>query len=1192
MGVVVLALFAPMAAEAASFTVTAPTTDTVQKSVDGTDTGTIQSGATLAVTGGSTSAIVSTGTSSGVVITNSGTVTSAYRGIETGGSIVGFTINNQVGALVNTVDNAFHLNSLAANGLVTINNSGTVTSSSRAIQFANNAIATATVQLNNSATGILRSTASDAIRAGGGTLIVDNSGLISAATRAISMEPTSLATATAFVITNRTGATITSADDTLRITGSAASAATTALNVQIDNAGTIQSTGSGQAFDFADLNSRNATVSIVNREGAVIRAAGNDAIRPGSGTISITNSGLIDATGSANRAINLNPADLASVQSLQVINNVGGVIQSQDDTVRISGTAGTTTTAIQILVDNAGIIRSTGTGAAGGQAIDFDGITSAASSVNIINRATGVISSADADAIRPGQNFTLTNYGQIIANAVAVPTDRPSADAIDLQTGHTGTVYNYGTISGAKSGTASDVGSNLTVYNYADGTITGRNGSGVGSGGNATVYNWGTITGAIDSTSLRGDGDGIDVDYVLTLTNYGLIQGTGAKGYDAGGRLNNSEGLAVGGGTFLNYGTIRGAGAGIVVNNDSNPDNSRGGSAAASIVNYAGGTIVGQNSYAIRMEAKTGTAIDNDSIVNYGTIIGNGTIADPNSIVLREDGTPDPGSVGTLNGVTYTGTGSARFIRGDGSAIQMGEGTDVLTNYGTIIGNTGRAVNMEGGNDTVNIMNGSRILGLVDGGAGTDTLNYNKVGLGEANRAALMAGQTVNIGGTLYTSFEVVNANAPSFSALAGANSKGIAALFDNLPLNATGLGVVDMLDRVASTGDVGAALSQLTPGSYQSLGRIGMNNVQQTTSLVGQHLTQNRINGLGTDVSGLGNALAMFDGGMFDRNVGGDRALAAVMSFPGSAGSSLAEAGWGTGVADAMAYAPINKAPALRPIAVTADHGFFVTSGASFAREGARADAPGFKANTVNVLAGYDQRISSNIVAGVFGGYAFTRADTDATGSNARIGTGTIGGYGTYQASTWFASLMGLYGFSDYTTSRIAVGTSNDAKFNGDHYAIRGTVGTDIRVSGWVVTPELGLQYMRVMTDGFTERGAATALVVGSDSSESLRSSVGARFAYDYAINGGVLTPELRFAWLHEFSDGIRGINASFADTTLPGSFVTSTASGIRDRGVLGAGLSGKLAPLTVLSVNYDAIVGGSDTVTHQVMGRIKHAF
>jgi uncharacterized protein with beta-barrel porin domain len=911
----------------------------------------------------------------------------------------------------------------------------------------------------------------------------------------------------------------------------------------------------------------------------------------------VTNSGTIENTGTA-RAIDTGTNGTTTPRNYTITNNAGGIIRAQNDALRINSAV----TGSTIVIDNAGLIQAGGTGYAQGQALDLRTIAATSGvSLTVNNRATGVIEALTDDALRPGQNAIINNAGIIRSFGANTSGGADgTSDGIDAGA-RTGIIVNNlsgGLISGARHGITAD--NDITVTNAAGGVILGRNGSGIGSDGGGTVTNYGRITGTYAGVGnifnssgiaqVNGDGDGVDLDNAGTILNYGIIEGTGAGGYDSGGRANASEGISIGGGTITNYGTISGSDNAIVVNKDTNLD--RSGVAATTIVNHVGGSIIGQSGYAIRLENKTGTAIDNDTIVNYGTIIGNGTIPNPNAIVLMSGGAADPNSVGTLNGVTYTGTGSARFIRGDGSAIQMGEGNDVLTNYGTIIGNTGRAINLEGGNDTLNIMKGSRIAGLVDGGAGSDTLNYNKVGLSETNRVALQSGQTVNIGGTLYTSFEVVNANAPSFSALANANARGIAALFDNLPLNATGLGVVDMLDRVASATDVGAALSQLTPGSYQSLGRIGMNNAQQTTSLVGQHLTQNRINGLGTDVSGAGNALAMFDGGMFDRNFGTDRALAAVMAFPGSAGASLAEAGWGTGVVDAMAYAPINKAPALRPIAVTADHGFFVTSGASFAREGARADAPGFKANTVNVLAGYDQRLSDNFVAGVFGGYAFTRGELDSNGSNSRISTGTIGGYGTYQAPTWFATLMGLYGFSDYTTSRVALGSANDATFSGDHYAIRGTLGTDIRVSGWVVTPEIGLQYMRVMTDGFTERGSAAALIVGADSSESLRSSVGARFAYDYAISGGVVTPELRFAWLHEFSDGIRGINASFADTTLPGSFVTSTASGIRDRGVLGAGLSGKLAPLTVLSVNYDAIVGGSDTVTHQVMGRIKHAF
>jgi hypothetical protein len=47
-----------------------------------------------------------------------------------------------------------------------------------------------------------------------------------------------------------------------------------------------------------------------------------------------------------------------------------------------------------------------------------------------------------------------------------------------------------------------------------------------------------------------------------------------------------------------------------------------------------------------------------------------------------------------------------------------------------------------------------------------------------------------------------------------------------------------------------------------------------------------------------------------------------------------------------------------------------------------------------------------------------------------------------------------------------------------------------------------------------------------------------------------------------------------------------------VRDLGVFGAGLSGRLGAFTTVSLNYDAIVGGEDTLVHQLTGRLKHQF
>jgi autotransporter-associated beta strand protein len=411
------------------------------------------------------------------------------------------------------------------------------------------------------------------------------------------------------------------------------------------------------------------------------------------------------------------------------------------------------------------------TAIATGQALD---LTSATGGI-VINNATGVIRADGHDAVRLGSNMTMINYGVVRSSTVV--NDSPANNAfntpagsitetysagegVSFENGANSSLDNYGSISGARHGVESDVSAtNITITNRAAGTIIGRNGSGIGfdatsaSATNVTVNNYGLVRGdyagaghIIDRTGAAsltndGDGDGVDIDGAATINNYstGQIISTGAGGFDSSGRANNSEGISIGGGVVVNDGLIRGADRGIVVNNDSVV--SRSGVAATTITNNATGTIEGLNGFAIRLENKFGDARDNDTITNAGTITGGGSIPDPSAIVLRQDGLLDPNSTGTLDGVSYTGTGSARFIRGDGAAIQMGEGDDTLTNTGTITGGTGRAINMEGGNDTVNY-NAGTITGSINGGSGTDTLN---LGTGISTNSEILNFEQFNV---------------------------------------------------------------------------------------------------------------------------------------------------------------------------------------------------------------------------------------------------------------------------------------------------------------------------------------------------------------------------------------------------------------------------------------------------------------
>uniref|UniRef100_UPI0013D53169 hypothetical protein n=1 Tax=Escherichia coli TaxID=562 RepID=UPI0013D53169 len=69
------------------------------------------------------------------------------------------------------------------------------------------------------------------------------------------------------------------------------------------------------------------------------------------------------------------------------------------------------------ILDNAGQIVTNNTSVitGGGQAVDLRGITAGTASVTVVNRATGRIEAKSDDALRPGQNGLIENYGTIYA---------------------------------------------------------------------------------------------------------------------------------------------------------------------------------------------------------------------------------------------------------------------------------------------------------------------------------------------------------------------------------------------------------------------------------------------------------------------------------------------------------------------------------------------------------------------------------------------------------------------------------------------------------------------------------------------------------------------------------------------------------------------------------------------------------
>jgi hypothetical protein len=460
---------------------------------------------------------------------------------------------------------------------------------------------------------------------------INNSGTINAgAARGIDTSGALAGTAQSFTLNNLTATSLlTSTSDAFRVNGDIG-----AGTVTVDNFGSIKATNasSGRALSFnAGITNAASTVNITNETTGLISAAGDDAIRPGTGHVTITNSGMIQSTATSGRAINLNlnttaTTDLSSLKSFTLTNNNGGTIQSNGDAMRITASVLSTNAATNYVVnvDNAGTIKSTGTGANNGQAIDFNDLVSPFGKVTITNEATGIIQAADADALRPGNVSTVNNYGAITAlNGTLTSTGN---DGIDFQDSNAGTVNNFstGSITGARHGITGKMA--LTIAN--DGSITGQAGSGINldtTAGTTTITNsaTGTITGNIPGGAVGQDGDGIDVDYLVNLTNSGKIiaAGTGS-GTDVDGSPVLNEALAIGGGTVTNNqgGLIQSDQRAITV------DNSSGGNAFGAVTIDNAGTITGKDGEAIRITSNVGNTLLNRAIgiINGSVVMGGG----------------------------------------------------------------------------------------------------------------------------------------------------------------------------------------------------------------------------------------------------------------------------------------------------------------------------------------------------------------------------------------------------------------------------------------------------------------------------------------------------------------------------------------------------------------------------------------
>jgi outer membrane autotransporter protein len=153
---------------------------------------------------------------------------------------------------------------------------------------------------------------------------------------------------------------------------------------------------------------------------------------------------------------------------------------------------------------------------------------------------------------------------------------------------------------------------------------------------------------------------------------------------------------------------------------------------------------------------------------------------------------------------------------------------------------------------------------------------------------------------------------------------------------------------------------------------------------------------------------------------------------------------------------------------------------------------------------------------------------------------------------------------------------------------------GYDFHKGNWTFGPVVGVQYVHLDVDSYSEDGADSLganLSVNKQQADSLRSRFGGHVSYLFQTGKIVLTPHLDATWQHEFMDGSTGIGAQIVNVT--GSpFLVTTPNPSRDSALVDCGLTADLSGTVSVFGDYLVQAGQDDYFGQSVQAGVKIGF
>jgi outer membrane autotransporter protein len=258
------------------------------------------------------------------------------------------------------------------------------------------------------------------------------------------------------------------------------------------------------------------------------------------------------------------------------------------------------------------------------------------------------------------------------------------------------------------------------------------------------------------------------------------------------------------------------------------------------------------------------------------------------------------------------------------------------------------------------------------------------------------------------------------------------------------------------------------------------------------------------------------------------------------------------------------------------------------------------FDFDTYGITGGIDYRFTDELVLGVAVSYHDVDADFDekltvSGGSVEADGwAGTV--YGTWYGERFYVDGLAGYAKSDYDVKRKilipdatdpAATISETAKGSpdSDDYTLSLGAGYSIDRGSFSYGPYARVTYYKVDIDDYREKGAEASglnLAVDGQDWESLTSVLGGQLSYASSQSYGVILPQARIGWVHEFENDSEEFTAVYIDDPNQNVLRAETDNPDRDYFELGLGVSAVFRDGAQAFVYYDTVLGFDNVTDH----------